>query len=1344
DATITSTAHSTIAKPTSSSSLADNYRALRESSSLSTSHASPLRTSDHLAGRVRHVPSPLQRSGPSPFSVNGRPHHTHHEEPCSPREKLEARLASEEATHSTNGSSTPTQAFIEKGLPQSSKPGTHVRLRNVSASVAFPVGITPPSSPITMQSQSRPQHTETRPTPPRNDSIDSAVSSISSNTSQQFNRPIPSHSYQFSHESVSPNPPDMATLLISTGSAEAAVKNLWKEKQSASVHNAQLWRLVEKQRAMILGLNKDLERALKDKERYRKKLKEQLSQMPPLPGTVQKTEQASQRDLSQFPADGIEVHDGFSSSTSALEDGRASSALEFRKGSEAVPTQLQQGSPLEQSPIQPSSSVSEAGSTKRALSADTSALDFRALRAATHVPSSLQNATSPNTRSDLDVSSYAQVKLGAPAVSITQATPIIGANGFEYFVPPLRKAPPAPLDLSSSKRVSASLHQANQSEESDTDYDDILGVTEIPQPDRGRRKTREDDDRVREALASQEDEARSRSKRKSKSKSKNTPQSAAPEPKSGQGVTHTSPILYLPKSPRQLPSAPASLNAILSPVGSEKSAKRGNVISPPILSPGLPVSPRPSDRPIGSPAPRLPHQAMVSPPMSPRANGLPLSPRAPRQPLPLPPNTPLSFASPHLARAVNYGKAQIQPTINTDLHLKPPDLTAEEKSSHGLSEPSSPQIIDRSLMCDQYPGILLPPNCLPLIQVKVSSSRLRPSRHSMLATKSLDEDVFTLALYARSDNRQLWRNEKTIGALPNLHQQLQMLCPEYTASLPDRSLFNGHAPAKIDARRTALTKYFDELLDTPIDEIAAMVVCEFFSSDVIGCEVDETLSPIEAPSSAGGISSKGKSRMYGYLTKRGKNFGGWKARYFVLEGPELRYYESDGGAHLGTIRLQSAQIGKQSQQQQTSSQDDSDNQFRHAFLIREPKRKDSTSLVRHVLCAESDGERDQWVDALLQYVECTDDGVISPSDKKAIHSNKNELRSQRKENSPTDKFDRDDNLQAMKYEEAVQRDAPQKGPTLRQHHVMPSPTHRSFDSGRQNHPAISGPTNGTVIHDTGIWGNKSLEPTSVKIKKRSIFGFGGKITPDIVGDHIPSEPLMAPPPNRVIFGLPLAEAVKHSAPIGIDTQLPAVVYRCLEYLQAKGAEHEEGIFRLSGSNITIKALRERFNNEGDVRLLDGQLHDMHAVASLLKLYLRELPASILTRDLHLAFLRVLEPSTAREDRVWVLNELVHKLPSVNRELLQALSSFLIDIVTNSDVNKMTIRNVGIVFAPTLNIPAPLISLLLTEYSDIFGHVPQPDEMARQPREITVTAPPEDSDAIRSPRHQMFSNLPTPA
>ncbi|KAF2809945.1 RhoGAP-domain-containing protein [Mytilinidion resinicola] len=622
--------------------------------------------------------------------------------------------------------------------------------------------------------------------------------------------------------------------------------------------------------------------------------------------------------------------------------------------------------------------------------------------------------------------------------------------------------------------------------------------------------------------------------------------------------------------------------------------------------------------------------------------------------------------------------------------------------------------------------------------------------------KPQEEDpVYILAIHARSNGQQLWRVEKTIVALPNLDQQLRALC-DFHGKLPDRGLFSGHAPAKIDARRTALNSYFEVMLDTPMNERAALLVCGFFSSDVIGAETDDPrTSPDSATAPSISSVSKGKARKEGYLTKRGKNFGGWKARYFILEGPEFRYYEAAGGAHLGTIKLQNAQIGKQSQQQSNQSpsrrDDDADNQYRHAFLILEPKRKDSSSLVRHVLCAESDEERDMWVEALLQHVDPQDlNQTTSPTEKDSgsarglgFPKGIQELGRSKAKESPDGGSQ--DTLQGMKYDDTVAGEAPvPRGPNQRDG-TMDSPQHTAFSGDMHNHPSISAPTNGVVIQNAEFWGNKTLAPANVKDKKRSIFGFRGRSSSDLApGQLAIGQPIQQPElhhPARNVFGIPLAEAVEFSQPVGVDLFLPAVVYRCLEYLKAKNAYKEEGIFRLSGSNIVIKALRERFNTEGDIRLLDGQYYDVHAVASLLKLYLRELPASVLTRELHLDFLKVLDLDE-REKKIAAFNVLVHKLPRANCELIQALSSFLIDIVNNADLNKMTVRNVGIVFAPTLNIPAPLISMFLTDYVDIFG---TPVEEANSPiHEITINAPVPSSDAIRSPRRQMFQDLPTPA
>ncbi|KAI7525079.1 hypothetical protein KC331_g17741, partial [Hortaea werneckii] len=133
------------------------------------------------------------------------------------------------------------------------------------------------------------------------------------------------------------------------------------------------------------------------------------------------------------------------------------------------------------------------------------------------------------------------------------------------------------------------------------------------------------------------------------------------------------------------------------------------------------------------------------------------------------------------------------------------------------------------------------------------------------------------------------------------------------------------------------------------------------------------------------------------------------------------------------------------------------------------------------------------------------------------------------------------------------------------------------------------------------------------------------------------------------------------------------------------------------------------------------------------------PASILTRELHLDFIQCQE--LQRQGKLNALNVLVNKLPKPNRALLQALSAFLGTIVDNAEVNKMNVRNVGIVFAPTLNVPAPLITSFVEDQGFIFG---TPVDEAESPISASeMTAPALPADPIRSPRKQMFSDLPTP-
>ena len=73
-----------------------------------------------------------------------------------------------------------------------------------------------------------------------------------------------------------------------------------------------------------------------------------------------------------------------------------------------------------------------------------------------------------------------------------------------------------------------------------------------------------------------------------------------------------------------------------------------------------------------------------------------------------------------------------------------------------------------------------------------------------------------------------------------------------------------------------------------------------------------------------------------------------------------------GGAHLGSITVTGAQIGRQQRTERAPGADD-EKEYRHAFLIVEAKKGPGGNHPRHVLCAESDEDRDSWVEMLVRY-----------------------------------------------------------------------------------------------------------------------------------------------------------------------------------------------------------------------------------------------------------------------------------------------------------------------------------------------------------------------------------------
>ncbi|KAI8369632.1 uncharacterized protein BYT42DRAFT_116801 [Radiomyces spectabilis] len=605
--------------------------------------------------------------------------------------------------------------------------------------------------------------------------------------------------------------------------------------------------------------------------------------------------------------------------------------------------------------------------------------------------------------------------------------------------------------------------------------------------------------------------------------------------------------------------------------------------------------------------------------------------------------------------------------------------------------------------------------------------------------------------------QELWCVQKFYSDFLDLDNQLKVRSRSSAGKpgkLPDKALFTTYAPNKVDQRKMAIEKYLQYVINMSLHDTTEL--CRFISSNRV--DTQNTVNMISG-------------HRQGYLTKRGKSFGGWKSRYFVLDGPILRYYDMQGGSLLGVIHLSEAQVCRQNSP--PSSANGPVQQHKHAFMILEPKKSVANGVHKHLLCAYSDTERDEWIEALNHYANL---GLLRQETKRKV--SKEDIKpisampiSQLSSIDYAGKFSTNISPAMLPYypprsnsdssihpcestisdssipssTALLDMDSP---PLLRQRSSMDHPfffsqqhqTHHSstftsdFPSyGTPTHESISGPvspcTTPTLEEETSLecegrktkqkanrrtfWSKKiftgSSNDTSGAVPTGGLRGFLTRSSHDSNADQTSGLALPLKrrqksvveanikSPNQV-FGVPLMEAVQVCR-TSETCELPAIVHRCIEYLEAKNATREEGIYRLSGSATKIKSLKQKFDELGDYDLLaSNEYHDIHAIAGLLKMWLRELPENVLTQKRLREFLAVI---VDRQERVNELGRLVSQLPIANYWLLRALTVHLIHVVENSDINKMTVRNVGIVFSPTLGIPAGIFSLFLSEFDYIF-------------------------------------------
>ncbi|XP_054058328.1 protein FAM13A isoform X2 [Rissa tridactyla] len=160
-----------------------------------------------------------------------------------------------------------------------------------------------------------------------------------------------------------------------------------------------------------------------------------------------------------------------------------------------------------------------------------------------------------------------------------------------------------------------------------------------------------------------------------------------------------------------------------------------------------------------------------------------------------------------------------------------------------------------------------------------------------------------------------------------------------------------------------------------------------------------------------------------------------------------------------------------------------------------------------------------------------------------------------------------------------------------------------------------------------------------------------------------------------VFGVSLLELQQQ----GLSKNgIPIVVWNIVEYLTQHGMT-QEGLFRVNGSMKMVEQLRLQYERGEEVELVkDG---DVYSAASLLKLFLRELPDGIITSALHPRFIQLYQDTRNDTQKESNLKELLKELPDAHYCLLKYLCQFLIKVAEHHVENRMNLCNLATVFGP---------------------------------------------------------------
>uniref|UniRef100_A0A8C3HYW0 Rho GTPase-activating protein 18 n=1 Tax=Chrysemys picta bellii TaxID=8478 RepID=A0A8C3HYW0_CHRPI len=166
-----------------------------------------------------------------------------------------------------------------------------------------------------------------------------------------------------------------------------------------------------------------------------------------------------------------------------------------------------------------------------------------------------------------------------------------------------------------------------------------------------------------------------------------------------------------------------------------------------------------------------------------------------------------------------------------------------------------------------------------------------------------------------------------------------------------------------------------------------------------------------------------------------------------------------------------------------------------------------------------------------------------------------------------------------------------------------------------------------------------------------------------------------------LFGVPLSVLLEQDQKKVPGTRIPLIFHKLISQIEEARLD-TEGLLRIPGVAARVKSLCQELEAKFYEGTFNWESVKQHDAASLLKLFIRELPQPLLTVEYLKAFQDVQNLPT-KKHQLQALNLLVLLLPEANRDTLKILLEFLQRVIDHRDKNKMTLNNVAMVMAPNL-------------------------------------------------------------